>query len=220
MYRVRRGGVLPVAIVAALLGAVLVAAVALLNGRPSTVNGPSMLNDRGSMRNDKGTSVSSVRWPARGQAALVIGDGRTAASPHEQPVPIASVAKVMTAYLTLERYPLTGAQDGFTITITPAQAQAEAEEAADEQSVAPVRAGEQLTERQLLEALLIPSGNNIARLLAARVAGSEARFIEEMNTEARSLGMVIWKARLLSAAAHTKVSASSGASSASGRMAR
>jgi D-alanyl-D-alanine carboxypeptidase (penicillin-binding protein 5/6) len=52
-----------------------------------------------------------------------------------------------------------------------------------------VRAGEQLTERQLLEALLIPSGNNIARMLATGLAGSEARFVAEMNAEARALGM-------------------------------
>ena len=95
----------------------------------------------------------------------------------------------MTAYLTLERYPLSGAQDGFTITVTAAQAQAEAQDAAQDQSVVAVQAGEQLTERQLLEALLIPSGNNIARMLAAQVAGSETRFVAEMNAEARALGM-------------------------------
>ena len=119
----------------------------------------------------------------------MLGNGRPAASPHEQPVPIASLAKVMTAYLTLERYPLSGAQDGFTITVTAAQAQAEAQDAAQDQSVVAVQAGEQLTERQLLEALLIPSGNNIARMLAAQVAGSETRFVAEMNAEARALGM-------------------------------
>ncbi len=128
---------------------------------------------------------SAVSWPQRGQAALVLGNGRPAASPHEQPVPIASLAKVMTAYLTLEHSPLSGAQDGFTITVTEEQAQAEGQG----QSVVAVRAGEQLTERQLLEALLIPSGNNIARMLAAQVAGSETRFIGEMNDEARALGM-------------------------------
>ena len=69
------------------------------------------------------------------------------------------------------------------------QAQAAAEDAAEGQSVVAVRAGEQLTERQLLEALLIPSGNNIAQMLAARVAGSETRFVAEMNAEARALGM-------------------------------
>jgi D-alanyl-D-alanine carboxypeptidase len=49
---------------------------------------------------------------------LVLGNGRPAASPHERPVAIASLAKVMAAYLTLERYPLSGAQDGFTITVS------------------------------------------------------------------------------------------------------
>jgi serine-type D-Ala-D-Ala carboxypeptidase (penicillin-binding protein 5/6) len=120
---------------------------------------------------------------------LVLGDGRPAVSPHGQPAPIASLAKVMTAYLTLNRYPLSGAQDGFTITVTAAQAQAELEDAAEHQSVVAVQAGEQLTERELLEALLIPSGNNIAQVLAAQVAGSETRFIAEMNAEARALGM-------------------------------
>jgi hypothetical protein len=51
-----------------------------------------------------------------------------------------------------------------------------------------VRAGEQMTERQLLEALLIPSGNNIAQILATQLAGSDTRFIAEMNAEARALG--------------------------------
>jgi D-alanyl-D-alanine carboxypeptidase (penicillin-binding protein 5/6) len=138
------------------------------------------------LNDDNGrTYVSAVRWPRHGQAALVLGNGRPAVSPHEQPVPIASLAKVMTAYLVLKHYPLSGAQDGFTITVTEAQGQVEAED----QSVVAVRAGEQLTERQLLEALLIPSGNNIAQMLAARVAGSQARFLAEMNAEARALGM-------------------------------
>ena len=130
-------------------------------------------------------NLTSIRWPPQGQAALVLGSGRPVASPHEQPVAIASLAKVMTAYLTLKRYPLSGAQDGFTTTVTAVQAQFEARG----QSVVAVQAGEQLTERQLLEALLIPSGNNIAQMLATLVAGSEPRFVAEMNAEARTLGM-------------------------------
>ena len=96
----------------------------------------------------------------------------------------------MTAYLTLERYPLNGEQEGFTITVTAADAQAAAEDAARNQSTVAVRAGEQLTERQLLQALLIPSGNNVASMLAATVAGSETSFLAEMNAAARALGMV------------------------------
>jgi hypothetical protein len=83
---------------------------------------------------DSRTDVSAVRWPLQGQAALVLGKGRPSASPGERPVPIASLAKVMTAYLTLKRYPLSGARDGFTLTITAAQAQAEGQEAREGQS--------------------------------------------------------------------------------------
>ena len=119
----------------------------------------------------------------------MLGNSQPAASPDEQPVPIASLAKVMTAYLILKRYPLSGAEEGFTVSVTAAQAQTVAEDAREAQSVVAVQAGEQLTERELLEALLIPSGNNIARMLAGEVAGSEAAFLAEMNAEARALGM-------------------------------
>jgi serine-type D-Ala-D-Ala carboxypeptidase (penicillin-binding protein 5/6) len=156
-----------------------------------------LLNDAGQVRtptararNDhRRTYVSAVNWPPQGQAALALGSGRPAASPDEQPAPIASLAKVMTAYLTLRRYPLRGAQDGFTTTITENDASAEAQDAHNDESVVAVRPGEQLTERQLLEALLIPSGNNIARILASQVAGSEAGFVADMNAQAHALGM-------------------------------
>jgi D-alanyl-D-alanine carboxypeptidase (penicillin-binding protein 5/6) len=134
------------------------------------------------------TAISNGGWPAQGQAAIVVGGGAAAASPGPEPAPIASLAKVMTAYLTLKRYPLEGGA-GFTMTVSAEQAEAVAEEADENQSVVPVRAGERLTERQLLEALLIPSGNNIARMLAAGVGGGEADFVEAMNAEARALGM-------------------------------
>jgi D-alanyl-D-alanine carboxypeptidase (penicillin-binding protein 5/6) len=178
VYSVRRRRVL--------LGAVL----ALLLAATSFAGAGHPINGKAHPLNDKGrASLSSVRWPQQGQAALVLGNGRPAASPHEQPAPIASLAKVMTAYLILKRYPLSGAQDGFRIFVTPSQAQAEAQDARQGQSVVAVHTGEQLTERQLLGALLIPSGNNIAWMLAAQVAGSETRFLAEMNDEARALGM-------------------------------
>jgi D-alanyl-D-alanine carboxypeptidase (penicillin-binding protein 5/6) len=163
--------------------ALLGAALALFLAHAAFAGAGHPLNDKGR------TFLSTVRWPRQGQAALALGSGRPAASPHEQPAAIASLAKVMTAYLTLKRYPLSGAQDGFTITVSAAQAQAEAQDAAQKQSGVAVQAGEQLTERQLLEALLIPSGNNVAWMLAAQAAGSETRFIAEMNAEARALGM-------------------------------
>ena len=52
-----------------------------------------------------------------------------------------------------------------------------------------IAAGEQLTERQALQALLLPSANNIAAVLARWAAGSADRFVARMNATARSLGM-------------------------------
>ena len=53
----------------------------------------------------------------------------------------------------------------------------------------PIAAGEQLTELQALQALLLPSANNIAAVLARWDAGSVDRFVARMNAAARSLGM-------------------------------
>jgi D-alanyl-D-alanine carboxypeptidase (penicillin-binding protein 5/6) len=177
VYRARRRRLL--------LGVVLVPLLAHEAGQLLNYTGHVRMPAARTHNHDRRTDIPAVGWPQQGQAALVLGNGRPAASPDQQPAPIASLAKVMTAYLTLKRYPLSGAQGGFTITVTEDEAQAEAQG----QSVVAVRAGEQLTERQLLEALLIPSGNNIARILAAQVAGSETGFVAEMNADARTLGM-------------------------------
>ena len=55
------------------------------------------------------------------------------------------------------------------------------------ESVVPIAAGEQLTERQALQALLLPSANNIAAVLARWDAGSTDGFVARMNATARSL---------------------------------
>jgi serine-type D-Ala-D-Ala carboxypeptidase (penicillin-binding protein 5/6) len=129
-------------------------------------------------------------WPIAGQAALLVpGIGSLGSAGGEQPRPTASLAKVMTAYLTLKQFPLSPTAGGFTLTVTTADARAEAQDARQDESVVAVRAGERLDERQLLEALLIPSGDNIARMLAVQVAGSVPRFLAEMNSTALSLGM-------------------------------
>ena len=44
-----------------------------------------------------------------------------------------------------------------------------------------IAAGERLTERQALQALLLPSANNIAAVLARWDAGSADRFVARMN---------------------------------------
>jgi D-alanyl-D-alanine carboxypeptidase (penicillin-binding protein 5/6) len=131
-----------------------------------------------------------LAWPREGQAAVEVeGVGGVASSGQLTPVPIASVAKVMTAYLTLLEHPLAPGEQGFTMTITPANVEEEEQRVALGESTLSVRAGERITERQALQALLLPSANNVAALLAVHDAGTVAAFVARMNASARRLGM-------------------------------
>ncbi len=55
-------------------------------------------------------------------------------------------------------------------------------------SVAELAVGDSLTLHDLLYALLLPSGNDAALVIAEGVAGSEEAFVELMNKEAASIG--------------------------------
>jgi len=144
---------------------------------------------RGENRGALGEALRSTVWPADGQAAVRIGQSQIHAGPNQHAAPIASVAKVMTAYLVLRDHPLQLGQDGPTITLTDADVADTNRRREQDESVVSIAAGEQLTELQALQALLLPSANNIAAVLARWVAGSEGRFVARMNATARSLGM-------------------------------
>ncbi|GAA0717172.1 D-alanyl-D-alanine carboxypeptidase [Dactylosporangium roseum] len=129
-------------------------------------------------------------WPRAGQATVEIdGLGRLGASGDARPVPIASVTKVMTAYLVLRDHPLRLDEDGPTLTVSADEAAAYPAQLASGQSLVRVEAGEVLTERQALQALLLPSANNVAHMLARWDAGSSGAFVARMNEAAARLGM-------------------------------
>jgi serine-type D-Ala-D-Ala carboxypeptidase (penicillin-binding protein 5/6) len=137
-----------------------------------------------------GGAPPSTVWPAHGQAAFVqTGQSQVQAGPNQHAAAIASVAKVMTAYLILRDNPLRPGQDGPTITLTDADVADTERRRRQQESVVFIAAGEQLTELQALQALLLPSANNIATVLARWDAGSVDRFVARMNATARSLGM-------------------------------
>ena len=129
-------------------------------------------------------------WPGQAEAAIGLpGTGLLGTHGSSQPAPIASLAKIMTAYLVLSGHPLPAGGSGPVITVTAADAAAYASDRRQGQSVVKVIPGETLTERQALEAMLIPSGNNVAWMLARWDAGSEGAFVAKMNARARSLGL-------------------------------
>src|SRR2546421_6628604 len=99
----------------------------------------------------------ALPWPAQGQAALeVVGVGSLGTSGAARPAPIASVAKVMTAYVVLADHPLATGEDGPTMTVSAADAAAYPAQLASNQSLVKVTANEVLTERQALGACCRP----------------------------------------------------------------
>jgi D-alanyl-D-alanine carboxypeptidase (penicillin-binding protein 5/6) len=133
-------------------------------------------------------TAPTLPWPNVGSAAVGAARlGLIATSGDAPPVPAASVAKVMTALVLLGDKPLTLGGAGPTLVITDQDVATYVRDAAEQQSVVPVAAGEQLSEYQVLEGLLIPSGNNIAESLARWDAGSVAAFVTRMNQRATAL---------------------------------
>jgi serine-type D-Ala-D-Ala carboxypeptidase (penicillin-binding protein 5/6) len=134
--------------------------------------------------------LGAVSWPADGvSAADISGIGVADGPGATQRVPIASVAKLMTAYVILQDHPLSGGGSGPDITVEPSEAAAYPSQARDGDSLVAVAAGEVISERHALEALLLPSADNMAWILARWDAGSQDAFTAKMNATARRLGM-------------------------------
>ncbi len=126
-------------------------------------------------------------WPGEGQGAVEVeGVGSMGTYGPQKPAPIASVTKTMTAYVILRDHPLKGKQTGPEIEIDKKAAD---QGKAEHESTAAVEEGQTYSQKELLQLLMIPSANNVARLLARWDAGSEAAFVEKMNAAAKDLGM-------------------------------
>ncbi|CAL2066210.1 Serine-type D-Ala-D-Ala carboxypeptidase [Streptomyces murinus] len=132
----------------------------------------------------------NLPWPNEGQGWMDgDGIGTIDSFGKQTPIAIGSVAKTMTAYIILRDHPLKPGQEGPKIKVD-ATAEKEAGYSKDgESTLTTVHAGDTLTEKQALSAIMIPSANNIARLLARWDAGSEAAFVKKMNATAKQLGM-------------------------------
>jgi serine-type D-Ala-D-Ala carboxypeptidase (penicillin-binding protein 5/6) len=134
----------------------------------------------------------ALPWPQRGAAAMLIdGIGQVGSSGGPAPRPMASTAKIMTALLILEDHPLTVGEAGPVITVTRADVATFLSERNQGESVQPVVAGEQLSEYQLLQGLLLPSASNFGDLLARWDAGSVPAFVARMNGRAAAIGMTM-----------------------------
>ncbi|HMK99464.1 MAG TPA: hypothetical protein VK428_04690 [Acidimicrobiales bacterium] len=137
-----------------------------------------------------GGSVPALPWPSAGQAALAVPAAGVLVSPGpETTTPVASLTKMMTALVVLRDHPLKASASGPQIVMTTADQQDAAADSANNDTSIPVTAGESLSERQLLDGLLVHSANDFADALATWDAGSVPAFVVKMNTTALWLGM-------------------------------
>jgi D-alanyl-D-alanine carboxypeptidase len=131
----------------------------------------------------------ALPWPTRGQGAVAVPSlGYADQSGPEHPVPIASLTKMTNAVVILRDHPLPAGAAGPLIIITAADVAEYDNELHNDESTIPIRFGEVLSERQMLEAMLIVSANDIAYSLAVWDAGSEPAFVAKMNALVASLG--------------------------------
>ena len=132
----------------------------------------------------------TIAWPNAEQSSIgVLGDGSISSDGTQSPTPTASIAKLVTALAVLKKYPLSLGQQGPTITITDADVADYNNDLAENGSVIKVTTGEQITEYQALQAMLLPSANNMADTLANWAFGSSASYVTYSNQMVGNLGM-------------------------------
>ena len=135
----------------------------------------------------RGPQVEIVRptgdLPPIAAASYVVVEGDTgeplASSNADQPRPVASLVKLMTARLVLDAGRLER-----TATVPPLRI-------AGDESQAGLEPGDHVSRRKLLQAMLVASAsaNDAARTLAVDVAGNEHSFVRMMNAEAAAAGL-------------------------------
>ncbi|MFD6111737.1 D-alanyl-D-alanine carboxypeptidase family protein [Streptomyces yangpuensis] len=137
-------------------------------------------------------AAPQLPWPTEGQAYMAAaGLGTLGQSGEQKPVPIASVTKSMTAYIILRDHPIKKGEQGAMIDVDKtAETEGKKNDSVNNESTLDtVKEGDKISEYDAIAALMIPSANNIARLLARWDSGSQEAFVKKMNDTAKELGM-------------------------------
>jgi serine-type D-Ala-D-Ala carboxypeptidase (penicillin-binding protein 5/6) len=138
------------------------------------------------------TTAADPRFPSFGHAAIgAVGlPGLLASHGSQEQRPIASITKVVTALVVLERKPLDGAKDqGPTITFGEKDVTILQDVLNQQGSWQAVQSGWKLSERQSLETMLIPSANNYAESLAIWAYGSVPKYLTAARAFLKAHGL-------------------------------
>lgn len=133
---------------------------------------------------------SSIEWPKAEQSSIGFLNSEYLESNGDQlPAPIASVAKLITALVVLEKKPLNPGEQGSTITLSAKDEELFKKYQANDGSVVPTAAGEKITEYQVLQAMMLPSSNNLSDSLAIWAYGSLEDYANAANSYLKRNGL-------------------------------
>ena len=123
---------------------------------------------------------------AEGAKSAVLMEASTGSVLYEnnahEPLPPASVTKVMTMLLIMEA--IDSGKIGWNDTVTASETAA-----AKGGSQVYLKAGETMTVTDMVKSIAVSSANDCACAMAEHIAGSEAAFVDQMNMRAKELGM-------------------------------
>jgi D-alanyl-D-alanine carboxypeptidase (penicillin-binding protein 5/6) len=139
--------------------------------------------------NNSSDSVN-LKWPVQGSAAIgAQGFGVLATHGAQAQRPTASIAKIITVLAILEKHPLKLHEQGPTLTMTQQDVDLFNKYYQEGGSYVKVELGEKITEYQVLQAILLPSANNMADGLAIWSFGSMQKYTTYANDMLKRLGL-------------------------------
>lgn len=166
---------------AAAVLALLVPGTALSQGGQEPVDKAGQGAQQQKEKGAKGKPAEPAGPPKLDARAWILVDPRDdevlASSAPNRELPIASATKLMTARLALKKL-----KASDVLKAPPYQALAA-------ESLLGLTAGEKMTVRDLLYALVLESANDAAATIATGVSGSIPKFVNQMNREAAALGL-------------------------------
>lgn len=146
-------------------------------------NNARILLDTASHIADSLSGTNRLNTNAAAAVLLDLSSGKTLVSKNaDTPLPPASMSKMMTEYLTLEAIEEGKLHWEDKIRISSYAAGVIG-------SKVPLRAGDQVSVRDLLAAVTVVSANDAAIALAEHMAGSEESFAARMNQTAKKMGL-------------------------------
>jgi D-alanyl-D-alanine carboxypeptidase (penicillin-binding protein 5/6) len=137
------------------------------------------------------TSLGTLTWPTSGQSAAgMVGSSTIETHGAQTPVPTASTAKLITALVVLQVKPLSSGQAGPDLTMSRDDiALLNKYIARNGSMIGKVIVGEKLSEYQMLEAMMLPSANNMSDSLAIWAYGSLPAYHTAANQYLKSQGL-------------------------------